>query len=86
MTRLRQNPNRPHVGLPDRSEQVSSKFEDFLLAEYQRIAEAHFSTVSAISQFFQYFIVIAGAPISAAGGEVGEMFHYAINQPITDHH
>ncbi len=49
-----------------REEATRSKFEDFLLAEYEHVAQAHFNTVVAISQFFQYYLIIAGVPISAA--------------------
>lgn len=40
--------------------------DKFLLAEHEHIAQAHFNTVVAISQFFQYYILIASVPVSAA--------------------
>jgi hypothetical protein len=41
-------------------------YEDFLIAEYNNIAQAHFNTVTSISEFFKHYIVIASLPISVA--------------------
>jgi uncharacterized HAD superfamily protein len=47
------------------SEQSSnSDFADYLLAEYQYIAEAHFKTIEAISSFFRYYLIIMGLPFT----------------------
>lgn len=43
---------------------ASTKLERFLLAEYDHISQAHFSTVASISHFFQYYLIIASLPIS----------------------
>jgi len=51
---------------PSDSETGRASLEKFLLAEYEHIAQAHFNTVVAISQFFQYYVLIASVPISAA--------------------
>lgn len=50
--------------------------DEFLLAEYDHISQAHFNTVVAISQFFQYYLIIASVPLSAAVvfGDVSEWF------------
>lgn len=39
-------------------------FEEFLLAEYNNISSAHFNTVSTISTFFRYYLLIVSIPIS----------------------
>ena len=41
-------------------------FNEFLIAEYNNIAQAFFTTVNSISEFFKHYIVIMGAPISIA--------------------
>jgi len=40
--------------------------KEFLLAEYEQVAAAYFATVSLISQFFQYYILIISIPVSVA--------------------
>lgn len=42
----------------------NSDFSDYLLAEYQYIAEAHFKTIEAISSFFRYYLIIVGLPFT----------------------
>ena len=44
--------------------QQSLKFEDYLLSEYQNIAEAHFRTIEAISSFFRYYLMIMSVPFT----------------------
>jgi uncharacterized HAD superfamily protein len=44
--------------------QSSLKFEDYLLSEYQNVAEAHFRTIEAISSFFRYYLIIMGVPFT----------------------
>lgn len=39
-------------------------FSDYLKAEYNNIAEAHFRTNEAISSFFRYYLLIMSAPIT----------------------
>lgn len=41
--------------------------QDFLLAEYQSISQAHFNTNEAIGAFFKNYLAIVGIPITAAG-------------------
>ncbi len=53
----------PPPGLSARTKTV---FEEFLIAEYNNIAQAHFNTVNSISEFFKHYIVIVSLPISAA--------------------
>jgi hypothetical protein len=42
-------------------------FEQFLLAEYNNIANAHFNTVDAIANFIKNYIVIASVPFVVLG-------------------
>jgi len=42
-----------------------SAFEQYLLAEYDHIADAHFKTIDAISTFFKHYLVIVSIPVSA---------------------
>ena len=39
-------------------------FEAFLLAEYEHIAKAHFTTHEAISAFFKNYLAIVGLPLA----------------------
>lgn len=41
-------------------------FNDFLLAEYNNIAAAHFNAVDSISSFVKYYIAVASLPLAAA--------------------
>src|SRR5260370_29844974 len=41
-------------------------FEEYLLVEYQYLAQALFNTVSTISEFFKQYILIVSLPISVA--------------------
>lgn len=57
------------------------KFEDYLLSEYQNIAEAHFRTIEAISSFFRYYLIIMGVPftlyavIIALSPQIAQIFY-----------
>lgn len=46
--------------------QEKSPFQDFLLAEYQFLANAHFNTINTISEFFKQYILIVSLPLSLA--------------------
>ena len=46
-------------------------FNKYLLAEYENIAEAHFRTISAISSFFRYYLLIMGLPLTLLAGFIG---------------
>ncbi len=59
----------PHA--ESRSTRADPTFEQFLLAEYDHIANAHFSTVNSISSFFQYYLIIASLPFSAVAVFLG---------------
>jgi uncharacterized HAD superfamily protein len=39
-------------------------FHDFLLAEYNNIAQAHFKTVDSLSSFINHYVLIASVPVS----------------------
>ncbi len=41
-------------------------FDEFLISEYNNIAQAFFNTVNSISEFFKHYIVIVSLPISIA--------------------
>jgi len=43
-----------------------TRFEEYLLVEYQYLAQALFNTVSTISEFFKQYILIVSLPISVA--------------------
>lgn len=45
-------------------EDKESEFHEFLLEEYNHIAEAHFKTNETISRVFQQYITIVGLPFS----------------------
>lgn len=45
---------------------MSAGFDDFLLKEYERISEAHFSAWNSISQFIRYYFVVASVPPAIA--------------------
>jgi len=40
-------------------------FSDFLLAEYENIAGAHFRAIQTITSFFRYYLLIMSVPVSA---------------------
>jgi uncharacterized HAD superfamily protein len=40
-----------------------AKYEEFLLKEYDNIAQAHFNTVSTISTFFKHYLLVVSLPI-----------------------
>lgn len=52
--RLLQSSNAEQPEGPPAVAEGRAKFEAFLLAEYDRISQAYFSTVANISSFFQY--------------------------------
>jgi uncharacterized HAD superfamily protein len=47
------------------------KFEDYLLTEYENVAEAHFKTIEAISSFFRYYLIIMGIPFALYSAIIG---------------
>jgi len=47
------------------SNNSQDKFEDFLLQEYNNIAQAHFKSIETITSFFRYYLLIMSIPISA---------------------
>jgi hypothetical protein len=40
-----------------------TNYEQFLLTEYNNIAQAHFNTVNTISTFFRYYLLIVALPV-----------------------
>lgn len=49
-----------------------TSFEEFLLAEYNNIAGAHFNAVDSISSFVKYYIAVASLPLAAAAYLLGD--------------
>lgn len=39
-------------------------FENFLLAEYEHIANAHFNALETISEFFKHYVTMIGLPLA----------------------
>jgi len=50
--------------LANEKEESTVTFEDYMLKEYENIAEAHFTTIEAISSFFRYYLLIMGVPFT----------------------
>ncbi len=50
---------------------ASDKFHEFLLAEYDHIADAHFKTNETITSLFQQYFTIAALPFTALAVAVG---------------
>src|SRR2546421_8600548 len=50
---------------------TNSPFEDYLLAEYKNIAEAHFRSIAAISSFFRYYLLIMALPVTLVSVFIG---------------
>ena len=48
-----------------------ASFEEFLLSEYQNIAQAHFNTISAISSFFRYYLILMALPMTLFSALLG---------------
>ena len=42
---------------------ANDEYSDFLKSEYNHIASAHFSAVSAISTFFKHYLFFVGLPV-----------------------
>jgi hypothetical protein len=42
-------------------------FEQFLLVEYANLAQAFFNAGTSLTQFFQYYLIALGVPLTAAG-------------------
>lgn len=40
-------------------------FQDYQKLEYERVAEAHFKTIDAISSFFRYYLIVMSLPATA---------------------
>jgi len=44
------------------TKKMNKDISDFMLSEYQHIADAHFETAKQISSFFRYYLLIVSAP------------------------
>lgn len=55
--------SRGSVGQPDRDD-ASKGAVEYLLDEYDHVAQAHFETISSISAFFKHYLVIMAVPIT----------------------
>ena len=49
-----------------REPDTAAPFEQFLLAEYNNIAQAHFNTVESLANFIKHYIAIASIPFAVA--------------------
>ncbi len=47
-------------------QKCKDQFPEFLLAEYQNLANAHFKSIDSISQFIRYLILVMSIPFPAA--------------------
>jgi uncharacterized HAD superfamily protein len=56
-------PRQASEPLPDSSK---DKFEEFLLAEYNNIAQAHFHTYESLANFIKYYVIVASLPFTIA--------------------
>lgn len=54
-----------------RSNSKLQEFEQYLLKEYENIAEAHFKTIEAISSFFRYYLIIMALPFTLYSAIIG---------------
>ena len=64
-----------------KSSQSKNRFEDFLLAEYSNIANAHFKSIDTVSTFFRYYLFIIAIPIYAIF--LGIQFSSNFNEVLT---
>lgn len=71
-------------------DESSSAFQNFLLAEYNNIAQAHFNTVDSLSNFIKHYIAIASIPFAAAvflfnseGVDAAGIANFIRNHPLT---
>ena len=51
----------------DANPEDAGSFERFMLGEYTNLAQAFFSAGTTITQFFQYYLIALGVPLTAAG-------------------
>lgn len=49
------------------SDSKTNSYEDFLLAEYDNVAQAHFKSIETISNFFRYYLLLMSVPVTIAG-------------------
>ena len=61
------NPQSANSGLSETPDPQEDPFGEFLKEEYRNIASAHFNTGTTITQFFQFYLLIIGIPITGAG-------------------
>jgi hypothetical protein len=52
--------------LPVAVDSVNDNSANYLLDEYEHVAEAHFQTITSISAFFKHYLVIMAVPITVA--------------------
>ncbi|WP_243361594.1 hypothetical protein [Fundidesulfovibrio terrae] len=57
--------NKPDIVSPEKNK--DERFEDFLLAEYNNIASAHFNAKTQISNFFRYYLLLIALPLPVIG-------------------
>lgn len=60
------------------------KFESFLLAEYDHIANAHFETGKQVSKFFNYYLLTLAASVVVVSLIQNQKFNSIISPPAQD--
>src|SRR5688572_20011928 len=63
ITAFRRTRAKPTLTSNSPTPRPEASFEEFLLAEYTNIAQAHFNTVDSVSNFVKHYLLIASAPI-----------------------
>ncbi len=58
-------------------------FDQYLLVEYQNIAEAHFRSIAAISSFFRYYLLIMALPVTLVSLLIGLLSKLELPLPVT---
>jgi hypothetical protein len=66
------------------SEMQSGPYEDFLLTEYNNIAQAHFNTKNSISSFFKHYLLIVSLPIPILAVVFGKTPDTAASKSLTN--
>lgn len=61
-----------------------SKLEDFLLAEYDHIADAHFESGKQASTYFNYYLIILAAPVVILTLTQGKDLSKVISPKVAD--
>src|SRR5690349_8345005 len=58
---------RLHVALEVPNANTKTPLDEFMLTEYSNLAQAFFNAGTGITQFFQYYLLAMGVPLTVAG-------------------